>query len=163
MSNPEEPRKQVYRESALKHLQTPESTDSLMRVVGPSGWVVAIAIALVFCGAIYWSIFGTVTTFVQGKGILGPAYGETRDFVATHSGILRSLPVQLGDTVEKGELLASIEIVSVAEDKREALRMLEDVAGIMRRVLGPAHPDTFHAQSKLEIYRRRRKFPLKIT
>ena len=127
MSNPEEPRKQVYRESALKHLQTPESTDSLMRVVGPSGWVVAIAIALVFCGAIYWSIFGTVTTFVQGKGILGPAYGETRDFVATHSGILRSLPVQLGDTVEKGELLASIEIVSVAEDKREAERTLRSL------------------------------------
>ena len=42
---------------------------------------------------------------------------------------------------------------SSAEEKREALRMLEDVAGTMRRVLGPAHPDTLHAQGKLEIYR----------
>ena len=42
---------------------------------------------------------------------------------------------------------------SSAEEKREALRMLEDVAGTMRRVLGPAHPDTLHAQEKLEIYR----------
>ena len=31
--------------------------------------------------------------------------------------------------------------------------MLEEVAGVMRRVLGPAHPDTLHAQEKLEIYR----------
>ena len=46
---------------------------------------------------------------------------------------------------------------SSAEEKRKALRMLEDVAGIMRRVLGPAHPDTLHTQSVLKFYRR--KFP----
>ncbi|WP_180901161.1 NHLP bacteriocin system secretion protein [Martelella soudanensis] len=127
MSNSTDSPKRVYRQSALQQLQSPESTDSLMRVVGPSGWVVALAIALVFCGAIYWSIFGAVTTFVAGKGVLGPAYGETRDFVATHSGILQSLPVKLGDTIEEGELLASIEIVSVAQDKREAERTLRSL------------------------------------
>ena len=42
-----------------------------------------------------------------------------------------------------------------AEEKHEALRMLEDVAGVMRRVMGPAHPDTLHAQRKLEGYRQR--------
>ena len=31
--------------------------------------------------------------------------------------------------------------------------MLEDVAAVMRRVMGPAHPDTLHAQEKLEGYR----------
>ncbi len=46
---------------------------------------------------------------------------------------------------------------SSAEEKREALRMLEDVAGTMRRVFGPAHPDTLFTQRKLKIYRR--KFP----
>ena len=44
-----------------------------------------------------------------------------------------------------------------AEEKGEALRMLEDVAKTMRRVLGPTHPDTLHAQGKLKFYRR--KFP----
>ena len=52
---------------------------------------------------------------------------------------------------------ATLDGDSSAEEKREALRMLEDVAGIMRRVLGPAHPDTLPAQSELKIYRR--KFP----
>ena len=42
---------------------------------------------------------------------------------------------------------------SSAEEKREALQMLEDVVGVMRRVMGPAHPDTLHAQEKLEGYR----------
>ena len=53
--------------------------------------------------------------------------------------------------------LATLDGESSAEEKREALRMLEDVAGIMRRVLGPAHPDTLFTQGKLKFYRR--KFP----
>ena len=46
---------------------------------------------------------------------------------------------------------------SSANEKRQALRTLEEVAGIMRRVMGPAHPDTLHAQSELKFHRR--KFP----
>ena len=53
--------------------------------------------------------------------------------------------------------LATLDGASSAEEKREALRTLEDVAAVMRRVLGPAHPDTRHAQGVLKIYRR--KFP----
>ena len=52
---------------------------------------------------------------------------------------------------------ATLDGESSAEEKREALQMLEDVAAVMRRVLGPAHPDTLHAQSDLKFYRR--KFP----
>ena len=51
---------------------------------------------------------------------------------------------------------ATLDGESSAEEKREALRMLEDVAGVMRRVLGPAHPDTVHAQGWLKkVYRQR--------
>ena len=52
---------------------------------------------------------------------------------------------------------ATLDGESSAEEKREALQMLEDTVAVMRRVLGPAHPDTVNAQEKLEIYRR--KFP----
>ena len=41
---------------------------------------------------------------------------------------------------------------SSAEEKRQALRMLEDVAGVRRRVLGPAHPETLFTQTELEHY-----------
>ena len=46
---------------------------------------------------------------------------------------------------------------SSAEKKREALRTLEDTLGIMRRVLGPQHPDTQRAQADLEFFQR--EFP----
>ena len=50
---------------------------------------------------------------------------------------------------------ATLDGESSAEEKREALQMLEDVAAVMRRVLGPAHPSTLHAQNNLEGYRQR--------
>ena len=42
---------------------------------------------------------------------------------------------------------------SSAEEKREAVRALEDAVSVMRRVLGPQHPETKRVQSNLEIYR----------
>ena len=50
---------------------------------------------------------------------------------------------------------ATLDGESSAEEKREALRMLEEVAGVMCRVMGPAHPDTVHAQKELKRYRQR--------
>ena len=44
---------------------------------------------------------------------------------------------------------------SSSKEKRKALQMLEDTVAVMRRVLGPAHPDTLHAQNNLEGYRQR--------
>ena len=48
---------------------------------------------------------------------------------------------------------ATLDGESSAEDKREALRTLEDTVAVMRRVLGPAYPDTVHAQGWLKSYR----------
>ena len=41
---------------------------------------------------------------------------------------------------------------SSGNEKHQALQMLEDTVAVMRRVLGPAHPDTVHAQGMLEVY-----------
>ena len=50
---------------------------------------------------------------------------------------------------------ATLDGGSSANEKRKALQMLEDTAAVMRRVLGPAHPDTLRAQESLEEYRQR--------
>ena len=41
---------------------------------------------------------------------------------------------------------------SSANEKRQALQRLEDTVAVMRRVLGPAHPDTLRVQGELEHY-----------
>ena len=42
---------------------------------------------------------------------------------------------------------------SSSKEKRKALQALEDTLGVMRRVLGPQHPDTQRVQHNLETYR----------
>ena len=42
---------------------------------------------------------------------------------------------------------------SSANEKRDALQTLEETFGVMRRVLGPAHPETQRVQKSLEHYR----------
>ena len=42
---------------------------------------------------------------------------------------------------------------SSANEKRDALKMLEDTLGVMRRVLGPQHPETQRVQGSLHSYR----------
>ena len=42
---------------------------------------------------------------------------------------------------------------SSAEERREALQMLQDTVAVMRRVLGPQHPETKRVQHNLEAYR----------
>ena len=48
---------------------------------------------------------------------------------------------------------ATLDGESSAEDKREALRTLEDSLRVMRRVLGTQHPETQRVQRSLHMYR----------
>ena len=48
---------------------------------------------------------------------------------------------------------ATLDGDSAANEKREALRTLEDTVGLMRRVLGAQHPEAQRAQKTLESYR----------
>jgi hypothetical protein len=48
---------------------------------------------------------------------------------------------------------ATLDGDSSSKEKRKALQTLDDTVAVMRRVKGPAHPDTLHAQEKLEGYR----------
>ncbi|MGU3495503.1 NHLP bacteriocin system secretion protein [Xanthobacteraceae bacterium A53D] len=127
MSDTERPASGIFRQSALDRLQSPEQIGSLIRVVGPSGWILLLSLAFVIAGAAYWSVYGRVSAFVEGRGILGPSYDESRDIVATHAGILRQVNVGLGARVQKGQLLGTIEITAALQDRRDAERTLRSV------------------------------------
>ena len=88
--------------------------------------------------------------FEEAKELLRKSIPVARRVLGTE----HELTLSLREDLSRATLLDG---GSSAEEKRKALRMLEDVAGIMRRVLGPAHPDTLHTQSVLKFYRR--KFP----
>lgn len=134
MGATEEAKASPFRQAALDRLKTPDQLGGLIRVVGPSGWILALSIAFVIAAAGYWSIYGRVATFVAGRGILGPSYDESRSVVATHAGLLRTLNVKLGDKVHKGQLLGSVEIMATLQDRRDAERTLKAVKAERARI-----------------------------
>ena len=85
--------------------------------------------------------------FEEAKRILRRTVPVARGVFGNDHDVTLSLREDLSRAILDGE--------SSAEDKREALRMLEEVAGVMCRVMGPAHPDTVHAQKELKRYRQR--------
>ena len=55
-------------------------------------------------------------------------------------------------SIRENLCLATLDGESPAEEKRDALKMFEDTLGVMRRVLGPQHPDTQRGQRNLHSY-----------
>lgn len=117
----------LFRKEALDRLRTPEQVDRLMHVVGPTGWVLLLSLAFVLGCAVYWSVAGRIATYVEGRGILGPAFGERREVVAPAAGILRQVLVKTGDTVKSGQLLAKVEMLDASEMQQDAQRTLKSI------------------------------------
>ena len=63
-------RKRLFRKSAEARLASPEQLDQLMRITSPAGWLALLALGLLLVCAIFWGIWGSVPTKVEGSGIL---------------------------------------------------------------------------------------------
>ena len=84
----------------------------------------------------------SVKRFEKAKALLRKVVPVAQRVLGTEDEETLSLREDLCVAILDGE--------SSAEEKRGARRTLEEVAGVMRRVLGPVHPDVLHAQERLE-------------
>jgi HlyD family secretion protein len=115
-----------FRKSALEKLSTPEKLDQLIKVTSPKGWIALCTIALVLVTAITWAFFGNVKTKLNVVGVL--LGGEIHEVVSTSQGQLIDLKVNIGDTVEKDQIIAVIEqpnLLQQVEDAKETLKERE--------------------------------------
>jgi HlyD family secretion protein len=98
----------IFRQSALDRLSSPEQLDRAIRLSAPHDWM-AVVVLCVFLGvAIGWSILGSIPTIVRGSGILLATGGRVFDAYATGEGSVIELLPKIGDTVKKGDVLARI-------------------------------------------------------
>ncbi len=61
MANPEKGNT-VFREKSLDKVSSPESLNDYIKVTTPSVWIVLIALVVLLCGILAWSVFGRVET-----------------------------------------------------------------------------------------------------
>jgi HlyD family secretion protein len=82
--------------------------DTLLQLVPARAWWALGGLGVVIAGALFWSVFGSVATVVDCRGIISRP-GGLYNAVAQEGGPVGTVLVKLGDTVYKGQTLAKIE------------------------------------------------------
>jgi HlyD family secretion protein len=120
-------KRNLFRQESLERLSSPERLDQLMQVVNPRSWLPLIALVSITGVAVFWSIYGNIPITVEGRGIL--IYPrKVIPLQAKNPGQIIALNVKVGDTVKKGQVLATIAQVETRkqlEQQRNKLRELQ--------------------------------------
>lgn len=117
---------QVFRQTSLDRLESPEQLNQYVRVARPSVWIVLAAVILALAGILVWALFGTVSSDIA---VLARAEDG---HVTCYVGDSRAENIEVGQKVTIGDSSGS-------------------VTSISSQSLAPDVPDTPSAASVLDI------------
>jgi len=132
-----EPARGPFREESLERLSSPERLDQLLTVVDRKSWLPLLTLGVLIAIIVAWSVFGEVPVNIEGRGILVHPRGVV-EFSAPGSGYLESIAFEVGDEVERGQVLARISRPDLAKRlelqlaKRQELTALRQTASILQ-------------------------------
>ena len=118
--------KQLFRKVALERMSSPEQSDQLITITTPTGWLALLAIGGLFVAAIFWGIYGSIPTQVQGSGIILRKEGMVSVQVQ-HPGKITTLNIEAGEMVEQGQIIARIQQDELLERIRMAQLELKNL------------------------------------
>ncbi len=116
----------LFRKAALEKLASPERLDEMMQITAPVGWMALIAVGFGLVGLVVWSIIGTISIKVTGKGMLIRG-GVVFDISSTTEGRLAEVLVKPGDHIVTDEIIARLDRPSLRlkiQNTREDLKRL---------------------------------------
>ncbi len=100
--------RQIFRKVALEHVSSPDRLDELLEVTHPRSWLVLVATAALLTLAVVWLVAGRIPLTVTGHIILLPE-GGVKSIIATQAGIVQGLSAEVGDQVEAGQIIATLQ------------------------------------------------------
>lgn len=100
-------KRQIFRQSALDRLSSPEQLDILFQVVRPASWAALAALIVMLGVLVAWGFRGTVTTLVNGQGIL-MRQGGIEDAPSPGTGRIEAVLVGVDDPVVEGQAIARL-------------------------------------------------------
>lgn len=98
---------QLFRKSAIEKLSSPEQLDKSIVVTAPMSWLSLIGIALIVVCFIVWSIFGTMPSTTEAKGIISNGI-YTNSIYSEFNGKVADVYVAEGNLVKKSDVLCSV-------------------------------------------------------
>lgn len=116
----------IFRKEALESMSDTHETDTLIKVVTTPGWLALLGFAILFFIIIVWSIFGSISTHIAGKGIILKK-GGVFNIVSNGTGQVIKVNVKANDYVKEGDIIAVInqpalkEKISITEKQLQQL------------------------------------------
>lgn len=118
----------VFRKVSLERLSSPEELDQLIKVTRPKGWIALIAVGCILGTALVWGIFGNIPTKTNGQGIITASEGVL-SIMHPGNGIVSDVRVRTGDYVNKGDIIARVEVTDRVEQinaLKEQLQLVKE-------------------------------------
>jgi HlyD family secretion protein len=101
--------KRIFRDAALKRLNSPEQLDQRIAVIPPAMRLLAASTTVIILAALVWAVFGSIPTRVFGRGLLMADKEGNYAIAPIASGLVVEVLVNTGDHVVAGAKIASIE------------------------------------------------------
>jgi hypothetical protein len=98
-------KRQIFRQSSLDRLATPEELDKLIPITDLRGWISLLGTLGLILVILLWAIFGTIPTVLPADGILLRQNG-IQDIRPGQAGIISELKVAPGDKVKENQTVA---------------------------------------------------------
>jgi biotin carboxyl carrier protein len=133
--------KEIFRKVSLERLSSPEQLDQTIQIVSPKGWITLLGVGCLLLVVCLWGFFGSISTQVNGQGIIMSEKGAFQ-IVVRSEGIIAKLYVDIGEKVEPGQLVASIFQPELADDLLTSQSTLKDLKIEFENTMGEYNKDT---------------------
>ena len=118
----------IFREKSLERLSSPDRLDQLMHVVAPKNWLPLGTLGSLIIAGITWGFLGRIPVTVEGRGVvIHPS--KVIPLQSKSAGQIVSLDLKVGDSVEKGDVIATVDQSSLDKQLKLAREKLNQLQG----------------------------------
>mgnify|MGYP000941344485 CR=1 FL=1 len=116
----------IFRNTALRQLSSPDQLDQLIRITSPRAWLALLAVGLLVASAVTWGFMGIISTKGAGQGIL-LNNGGVYTLESHITGPVTDVRFAAGDAVNKGDVIARIDRPELVEEIHELLGEIQEL------------------------------------
>jgi HlyD family secretion protein len=124
----------LFRQVSLERLSSPEQLDQILRITSPRAWAGLGAIFLLLFAVVIWSYKGTLVTTASGQGVIARS-GGVLNVVSRGEGVVMSLNVKVGDTLQAGQIVATVAQPILANKLKDMRQSLAEMVNERERLL----------------------------
>jgi multidrug efflux pump subunit AcrA (membrane-fusion protein) len=133
-------KREIFNEEALARLRSPERLDALFRVTQPASWMALLMVGLLCASIVLWGVYGVISESVNVVGMIVDTGGLVNVYHEA-SGQLSEVLVRPGSRVKKGEVVARLSDLTLANELAAAKKKVQAASNKQEAEVGISNYD----------------------